>query len=135
MKVLRNTLLRRFQGRAGLGACFGCLPCFPDDAVNGLRRLSAVTKPFVDFFQVDGVVYPFVHRVVGADLIDRASVATAAAVNSDNFVIRTVFRAFASQSECYHKKVVIGRRNVGEVVSFAKTKIVESEGGGLKGGD
>lgn len=85
-----------------LSVRFGFLAGLANDAVDGFGWLSAISEPFVNFFEVDGVIHTFFHRVISANLFDRASVTAVTAVDGYDFVIGTVFRAFASQSECYH---------------------------------
>lgn len=85
-----------------LSVSFGVLSCFADNAIHGFRRLRSIAEPFVHFFEVNGVVDSFFHGVIGANLFDWASVTAVTAVDGYDFVIRTVFRAFSGQSECYH---------------------------------
>lgn len=75
---------------------------FFDDAGDGGAGFCAHAEPFVGFFKIEGVVHAFDHGVVGAELLDVTSITACARVDGDNFIIRTIFRSLASESERYH---------------------------------
>lgn len=81
----------------------GLLRCgragFADEAVYGLGWFCAHGEPFVRFFKVDFVVGAFDKWIVSSDLFDVATIATLAAVDGYDFVVRTVFGALAVETE------------------------------------
>ena len=69
---------------------------------DGLGRLSAVADPLVNLLEVDGVVNTFSHGVVGTHLVNEVAIAASAAVNDNDFVVRTVLGPLAVETNCYH---------------------------------
>ena len=72
-----------------------------DHAVDGLGRLGANGEPLVSDGKIDGEVGAFEKRIVGAELLDVTAVATLAAVNGNDFIVRAVFGALAVESDGY----------------------------------
>ena len=72
-------------------------------SVSGKFSLSdpSVGKPFVNLFQIDGIVDAFLHGVIGAHLLNVTAVTTRAAVDNDDFVVRTVLGTLTVESDCY----------------------------------
>jgi hypothetical protein len=81
----------------------GLLGCscarFANEAVYGLGRFCTNGEPFISFFEIDFVVGAFDEWIVGSDLFDIATIATLAAVDGYDFVVRTVFGALAVETE------------------------------------
>lgn len=73
--------------------------CLADEAVHGFGRFCTNGKPFVCFFEIDFVVGAFDERIIGSDLFDIATIATLAAVDGYDFVVRTIFGALAVETE------------------------------------
>jgi hypothetical protein len=93
---VRGAVFERF----GILGLFGC-SCtrFADEAVHGLGRFCANSEPFVCFFEIDFVVRAFDEWIIGADLFDIATIATLAAVDGYDFVVRAIFGALAVETE------------------------------------
>jgi hypothetical protein len=72
-----------------------------DDAVHGFGRLGTDGEPFVSERKIDGVVRAFDQRIVGANLLNVTPVATLAAVNGNDFIVRAVFGALAVEADGY----------------------------------
>ena len=83
------------------GSSLGRGPRFADDAVDGFGRLGTDGEPLVGFFEVDGEIGAFDQRVIGAQLFDVSTVPTLAAIDSDDFIIGTVFGSLAVETESY----------------------------------
>ena len=81
----------------------GLLGCscarFADEAVYGLGCFGANREPFIGFFKIDFVICTFDKWIVGSNLFDIATVATLAAVDGYDFVVRTIFGALAVETE------------------------------------
>jgi len=75
--------------------------CFADDAVDRLGWLGTDGEPLIRDCEIDGVVDAFDFWIVGAELLDVTSVATLAAVNGDDFIVRAVFGALAVEADGY----------------------------------
>ena len=73
-----------------------------DDARDSSTWLGTNTEPFVGLFEVESVVLTIGHWIIRAKLLDVTTVATLAAVDSNDFIIRTILGTLASESECYH---------------------------------
>ena len=82
-----------------LGLLGSCCARFSDEAVDGLGWFCTNSEPFVCFGKIDFVVRAFNKRVVGTDLFDIATVATLAAVDGYDFVVRAIFGALAVETE------------------------------------
>lgn len=74
-----------------------------DDAGDGRGGLGAYSEPFVGLFEIEGVIFPFDHWVVGSKLLDVTTVAALAAVDGYDLVIGAVLGTFACKTESYHK--------------------------------
>lgn len=60
-------------------------PYGPYGSLNSpFRGLCSVGKPFVNLFQIDGIVDAFLHGVIGAHLLNVTAVTTRAAVDNDD---------------------------------------------------
>ena len=83
------------------GSSLGRGPRFADDAVDGLGGFGSDRKPFIGAGEIDGEIGAFLERIVGTDLFDVAAIATLAAVDGYDFVIRAGFGALAVEAERY----------------------------------
>lgn len=72
---------------------------FADHAVDGLRWFGTDGEPLVHFGKIDFVVGSLDERVVGAELFDITTIATFAAVDGNDFVIRAILGALAVETE------------------------------------
>jgi hypothetical protein len=70
-----------------------------DHTVDCFGRLGTDSEPLVSKRKIDGVVGAFEQWIVGADLLNEATVATLAAVYGDDFIVRAVFGALAVEAE------------------------------------
>ena len=64
---------------------------------RAVLRWQAICQPF----QIDGIVDAFLHGVIGTHLLNVTSVTTRAAVDNDDFVVRTVLGTLTVESDCY----------------------------------
>jgi hypothetical protein len=82
-----------------LGLLGSCCARLADEAIDGLGWFCTNSEPFVCFRKIDFVVRAFDEWVVGADLFDIATIATLAAVDGYDFVVRAIFGALAVETE------------------------------------
>ena len=69
---------------------------FLNQAANGVGRLGAARDPMLSAIDLDRAIIAFQFRIVGADDLDEFSVARAAFIDHDDFVIRAIQRALSS---------------------------------------
>ena len=84
---------------AALAAGFRWRSCFLvllDQTAHRIGRLRAFADPIFDPIELQRAVVPGLLRIVGADDLDKFSVARAAAVGHDDLVIRAIHRAFSA---------------------------------------
>ena len=66
---------------------------------NLVGRQGAFANPGIRLGQIQGEIFSFDERVVGAQLLDECAVASGAFVRYHNAVERAVFRAFAAETD------------------------------------
>ena len=100
--ALNKTRYEKIAGKKLSFSLHGLFTRFLDDVANRIGRLSTLGNPVVSFSYVESKVDTFFHRVVSADLLDVTSIPALAAVYSNDFVERTVFRSLAVESKSKH---------------------------------
>ena len=91
--------MRSLEDKIILGLLGSCCARFANEAVDGLGWFCTNSEPFVRFFKVDFVVGAFDKWIVSSDLFDVATIATLAAVDGYDFVVRAIFGALAVETE------------------------------------
>ena len=77
-------------------------------ALHGIARLCAALHPVFDAGKVDIGVQASLPRVVVPDDLDEFTIAWAALISDHNFVVRSIFSAFAAKSDDDHKYLCFG---------------------------
>ena len=73
-----------------------------DDGGHSLGGLGAIGDPLIHALEVQRVVFALSHGVVSTHLLDEITIAASAAVNDNDFVVRTVLGPLTVKTDCYH---------------------------------
>ena len=100
--VQRRLKLAYFHGGHGpqlqSGGARGLFFIFLNQAANGVGRLSAAREPVLNAIELERAVVPLLFRIVSAHELEKFSVARAAFIGHDHFIIRAIERPLSAES-------------------------------------